>query len=107
MTEALNLKLKRVLHDPDAPPTAAHKFMWTRVGTDICFEVGFFDLPELREAVERAKQQGTSAEPIEVALHLSGRYVLSPQAVADLSQVVKELEADMKTLVVPAPEGVR
>lgn len=107
MAEAVSLKLKRILRDPDAPPTAVHKFMWTRVGTDICFEVGFFDLPELRDAVERGRQEAAGAGPMEVTLHVTGRYVLSPQAVADLVQVVRELEADIKTLVVAAPEEGR
>jgi hypothetical protein len=93
------IRLKRVLADPSAPPKAAHKFMFTRVGVDIVLEVGYFDLPALREAVERGKEAPKDAEPEEVTLHITDRFVLSPQGVTDLAGVAKQLESDMSTYI--------
>jgi hypothetical protein len=102
MAEEASLRIKRVLTNPDVPPKTVNKFMWARVGTDVCLEAGFFDLFELREAVEAARTAGQSSE---VTLRVTDRFVLSPQAVADLIQVVREMETDAAANL-PAGAGI-
>ncbi len=90
------IKVRRELVEPQTPPKAAHKFLFTRVGVDIVLEVGFFDLLQLREAVEARNSQ---AEPPEVILHVTDRFTLSPQGLQDLSAIVKQLVEDMPNYV--------
>jgi len=98
------IKLKRVLVNPQIPPKPAHKFLFTRVGVDLVLEVGYFDLPELREAVEAGKSKAENAEPDEVQLHITDRFVLSPQGVMDLAQVANQLQQDVGTYAQPSEE---
>jgi hypothetical protein len=93
MSKETQIKLRRHLVNPSVPPKPAHQFMWTRVGTDIVLEVGYFDLPELRTALQRAKDKG---QPAETSFYVTDRFTLTPTSVASLVQAGKDLARDME-----------
>jgi hypothetical protein len=80
--------LRRVV-DVGVPPKQAHKFLFTRVGNEFVVEVGFFDFPALRDAIETAK---SGMAPEQVPLHVSDRFVLSIQAARDLVDFAEEVK---------------
>ena len=92
--QPVELKLERIIPDNSQRPVPAHKFFWARVGTDILFEVGFFDLVELRTALETARAHKPT-EPVKVIL--AGRFTISPTAALDLLQTTQSLVDDLKS----------
>lgn len=99
--EGITLQLDRQLLDPERPPLPAHKFFWTRVGGDVVFEIGFFDLPELRDALEKSRQSNLQ-EKVRVAI--AGRYALSPAAALELLKQAQLLVDDLKSQGFLPPE---
>ncbi len=114
-TGKVAFSIQRTLRDPHAPPVAAHKFMWTRVGTEIVLEVGFFDLVNVREAVERhhpaaarglvaggMQMEGEPAtEEKAVQLVVTHRFVISAMGVEDLASQVIALRDDVRAHLTP------
>ncbi len=100
------IKIRRVLVDSQAPPKAAHKFLFTRVGVDLVLEVGYYDFPELRDAIKASESEARSAEPPIVTVNVTDRFVLSPQGVMDLAQVAEELKKDVETYAQPSEDAV-
>jgi len=106
--EQVRLTVKRQLTAPDSPPKPAHKFAFFRVGTDVSLEVGHYDMPELQQAVEKARSRAKlgQTDPVEVTLYVTDRFFLTPQNISDLVRIAGELQADMAAnLVAPEPEA--
>lgn len=104
MTEdRITLQVRRSLVNPSAPPKALHQALFTRVGTDIALDLGHFDLPELREVIERAKAAGSG--PTELTLHVTDRFVLSPQNVQSLWRTMQQIVKDLRDSGQWPPDG--
>lgn len=107
------IKVERTGVGPLAPPTAAHKFLFTRVGAEIVLEVGFFQMAELREAVETSRATTAALypgapggpQPPTVKLYISHQFSLSPQGVMDLISIARELEKDLPNFVAGIQDG--
>jgi hypothetical protein len=83
--------MRRILVDV-APPKLAQNFSWTRIGHDILFEVGYFDLFAMNAAIEAAKQGGT---PGPVDFFITDRFALSMDSADRLIDVVEHLKEDL------------
>lgn len=83
--ESVSLSMRRVVAHPELPPQTFSKVLWTRVGKDFVLEIAHWDLPELRDSIERAKKE-VGLIP-EVTIHISQRYSLSPDRVLELLSV--------------------
>jgi hypothetical protein len=94
MTELLQIKVNREVKT-SGPPKIVHKFNWVRVGPDVMLEVGYFDLLDLRTAVEAGKSGDAEAA---ATLHVTDQFALSPQAVIDLIDVVGQLGKDIEAM---------
>lgn len=103
--EQLQLILQRILVDPGTPPKPAHKFMYHRVGSDIVLEVAYFDLNELRIAIEEGKEQKEKKEKPRVPLYVTDRFTLSVQAALDLRDAANALVADLEEIGMFTPES--
>lgn len=94
------LKLNRVLVDPQTPPKPVHRLMWTRVGDMVCLELGYMDLPELRGALQQAEQDAESGKrtnPV-VNFHVTDRFTVTPSAAkqvhTELTSLIQDLERE-------------
>ena len=87
----LRMNIRRTLIDPRQPPKPAHHFLWTRVGADITLDVGYFDLPEVRAVLERAK----TVDNPDLSLFVTDRFTLTAQGIANLIRAAHDLENDL------------
>lgn len=91
------IALKRIVVDPAQPPEAAHAFVWARVGGQFLLEVGFFDMLEIHGAVTAARDEAKE-EKESPSLIITRRYVLSPEAVSQLSETVDAMMKELPKL---------
>jgi len=91
----VTLNVRRNLANPE-PPTALHQARYSRVGSDILLEVGYFDLPELRDAMERARNIESAGNSADVTLHVTHRFSMSPQGVRALAHTVQRMLQDLQ-----------
>lgn len=95
----LNLTVNRILMSPDTPPKPGHKFLWTRVGTEVMLEVGHFDLVELKRAVDEATDSESKSSNSPVSLYITDRFFLNLANAVELSKAVNSMLKDLKTSV--------
>lgn len=93
----LAAKLRRVLTSA-APIEAAHRFMWTRVGTEIELTVGYLDLAALKDVIDAAKLKATPDEVVEIPFYVTHRFSLSPDAAVHLAEVANEIVSNLKEI---------
>jgi hypothetical protein len=91
--KTIKAKLNRVLVSSE-PIQAAHRFLYTRVGAEIVLDVGYFDLPDLKEKVDAAK--GVPGAVVESTFFVTHRFSLSPEAAAQLAETVNMLVKNLK-----------
>lgn len=105
--EGVDLKLNRVLADPTSVPKSMHRIMWTRVGDMIVLEVGYFDLPDLRVAINQKKEE--SAKPTEsstdVNFFVTDRFFVTPSVVKDICNDLDGLLKDLRKQNLLPPEN--
>lgn len=89
----LELKVQRVLTDPAAPVKAAQNFQFTRVGEELQLDVGYFDMPNLKEIVDKAKKGETVGELLFI---VTDRFSLSRTAFEVLSRNVRVIEKSLE-----------
>ena len=93
---SLTLNFKRTLRDPEAPPKPAQRFFWTRVGPDFQLDVGYFDLPELRIAVEEARAAPNKESKTTVHFNVTDRFTLTLANVLELSRAAEGMMEDVR-----------
>ena len=94
--DTFTVALRRVFVSPNSVPKPVHRFFWTRVGMDVLLDVGYFDLTEVGQALERAKVLEVPATP-EVPFYITDRFFVSPAAVPELYKAVGELMQDLRS----------
>lgn len=92
----LTLNFKRILQDPGKAPKPAQRIVWTRVGPDFQIDVGFFDLAELRLAVEDARSSPTHGSMMEVPFYVTDRFILTLGNVIELSKITEQMMSDVR-----------
>ena len=90
---AVEVKVERVLVNPDDPPKPAHKFVWTRVGSDLMLDVGHFDLVELRNAITEGGKGGKEGT---AKFYVTDRFILTPPVVNELIEAMTKLKDDLE-----------
>ena len=93
------LRLRRSLVDPRLAPKPAHHFVWTRVVSDVALEVGHFDLPEVRAALERSRTAAaaTGSDPgAELTMFVTDRFVMTTQGISSFLNAADELKRDLE-----------
>ena len=93
--DSLTLNFKRILLDPGIPPKPAQRFFWTRVGPDFQLEIGYFDLPELRTALEEARTAANKESKAVVHFNVTDRFMLTLANVIELSRAADGMMADV------------
>jgi hypothetical protein len=86
-TEGVSLRLERHLVDGAGLPLTVQHFLLTRVGNDILLEAGFFDLVELKTAIDGAKGGG----PLAVRLYVRDRVMMSRETLRQLQGAVEHI----------------
>ena len=102
MEREVTVAIKRELVNPSAPPKPAHKFVYAKVGHEICLDVGHFDLAEVAKLVEEARKGGGTAT---VPLLVTERYCLSPDGALDMLKTAKALVDDLRKHGMLPPDG--
>ena len=91
--KTIAIQAKRVLADK-SPATVAHQFGFSRVGTDLVFEVGHFDITELSTQLNAAQRDGR--ETVAAELIVSHRFSLTPQAALSLLETAQKMMMDLQ-----------
>jgi len=99
--EEITMETRRILVDPGAPIKSAHNFGVARVGDNFQLDVGFFDLLNLKEAVDSAR---AGAEPAELHFIVTDRFALSRSSFEILARKVREIHDKIKNES-EGPEG--
>lgn len=89
------LTIKRHLLDPTAAPKPAHRFFYSRVGSEIALDVGYFDLFDLL-TLQSAPEGESAGKPREAVFNVTDRFVLSPESAYYLLETAKSLVADLR-----------
>ena len=92
----LTLNIKRILVEPGSPPKPAQRFFWTRVGPDFQLDVGYFDLPELRTAVEEARSAPDKESKTMVQFIVTDRFLLTLANVLELWRAAEGMMKDVR-----------
>jgi len=91
----------RMVVDPARPPRQVHRFLYTRVGAEMVLDVGYHDMAELKEFVDkvRAKTAETPTESAgELPLYVTDRFVLPISAAEDLLRTADFIRKDLERL---------
>jgi len=99
----IQLKSERVLVDPNAPPQAIHKLLWTRVGSHIQLDFAFIDQHNLKTALDGSRA-GEQQEV--VRLVVTSRFSVTPEVVAELHSEISKLLVDLQKRGLLPVEGV-
>lgn len=100
----VQLQLKRTLVDGASTPCkVVHKFYWTRVGSDISLDIGYFDLAELRAAINRAHEK--PEEPQSLNLYVTDRLVLSASGAQSFIESAEQLKEDLSNAGIDLTQG--
>ena len=83
----VKVKTQRVLRDPFLAPETAGHFAFTRVGEDTQMDVGFFDLNDMKAALDSAREGGEAA----TQFFVTHRFVLSRRALEVLARNATEI----------------
>lgn len=89
----VQLKVNRVLQNSNLPPKQLNKVFWTRVGSDIQLDLGHFDLPNLREAIN-ASADSKEVQPVN--LMVTDRFIVSPSSAMDIYNTFSEIIEDLR-----------
>src|SRR5690606_11390635 len=87
------VKINRVIQNSNAPPKQVNKVFWTRVGSDIQLDFGYFDLPSLREAINAYSE---SSDPQPVNLIITDRFVLSAKSALEIHGELSRMVDDLR-----------
>lgn len=90
--QAVAVRAVRKVLNPDKSPDTVHHFLFTRVGTDILMEAGYFNLLELKEALDAARGKG-EAQDVSLIVHHSLH--LSPRVLRQLVDAASEILAGL------------
>ena len=85
---------ERVLLDRSTNPKALHKILWTRVGSEVQLDLGYYDINEVNTAIEEGKKK--QAERVSTNLYITDRFVVSPTTVVQLSEDIEGLVKSLK-----------
>jgi len=88
-------QLRRILTDL-GPPRVAQNFGWTRVGNEILFEVGYFDLVAVNAAINRAKEAKETPPTLE--WFITDRFVMGVEAATRLVEIMESLKKELAQL---------
>lgn len=90
--QTLALQLVRRVINEDSPPEPAHHFVFTRVGNEVLLETGFFNLVELKEAIDSS----IAGTPGKATLTIRHRLLLTPQVLEQLFTATSQILSGFK-----------
>jgi hypothetical protein len=92
--QTVAVRAVRKVMNPDKAPDTVHHVLFARVGTDILLEAGYFNLLELKEAMDAARGTG---EVQDVTLTIHHSLHLSPRVLRQLVGAASEILAGLST----------
>lgn len=93
--QSIGLITKRRLLQPDQPPTGVHHVSFSRVGGEVVMDVGYFDMPELVEQLNKARSIATEDVTVEATVKIVAQYSMAADTFLRLQRHVNEIHAAM------------
>lgn len=96
-TDTIQYNAIRIVVDPSRAPRQVHRFFYTRVGTEMVIDVGYYDTAELRIAIEGVREVGADpGKALDVPFFVTDRFVLSVSAAEDFIRTADFVRADLE-----------
>ena len=91
----VQIQIRRMLvAGASTPSKVVHKFYWTRVGTDISVDIGYYDLVELRDAIGALREDPAGGQVVN--LYVTDRLLLSPSGAQSFIESAEQLKNDLR-----------
>lgn len=87
--KTVKIKARRAVLHPEKPPRIFNKLLWTRVGPEAVLDIGYYDLAEMRDALDKAK--ASPSTETEVTVYVTERLTITPISILDLLRVSSQL----------------
>lgn len=104
--EAVKVSIRGIRHllNPERSPSSFNKVLWTRIGSEAVIEIGFYDLPEMRDALQAAID--TPGKIVDVTVNVTDRFSISPGNLLDIIRAAGSLGRDFVREELLPPEAI-